>query len=130
MMTRVSADRPDDGDDVVGALRQLGIPAEAIERAVQSGDPERAIFEAVLMPAVASRDPLDRLAAVQGVGGDRLPGAVEVTVLFCDLKDFTAYADLAGDAAAVDAIDQLTGIVMRERGERVWLSTIGSPLAR
>jgi adenylate cyclase len=252
MMARVPLRRAEGGDDVVATLRELGIPADAIQRAVESGDPERAIFEAVLMPAVASRthsasdiesagglpvaeiiammeafglpglDPakpaftneearvfrelasfqdvwpldlrlqlsrvygrllariahtevqlfrtyveprvgadaehgLDRLRAVQatvarllpladllvtgvhrrwvehelrqaavvraeaGVGGDRLPGGVDVTVLFCDLKDFTAYTDLAGDAAAVRAIDQLTEVVMRERGEHAWL---------
>jgi adenylate cyclase len=251
-MARVPPHRAEGGDDIVAVLRELGIPADAIQRAVESGEPERGIFEAVLMPAVASRtqsasdieaagglpaveivammdafglpglDPakpvftaeearvflelasfrdvwpselrlqlsrvygrllariahtevqlfrtyveprlgadaehvLDRLTAVQaalarllpladvlvtgvhrrwvehelrqaaviraedGVGGDRLPGAVEVTVLFCDLKDFTAYTDVAGDAAAVKAIDQLTEVVMRERGEHVWL---------
>jgi adenylate cyclase len=51
------------------------------------------------------------------VGDRQLPGAVDVTILFCDLKDFTAYADRAGDAAAVEAIDQLTDIVMHQRGE-------------
>jgi class 3 adenylate cyclase len=44
-----------------------------------------------------------------------LPGAVEVTIAFCDLKDFTAYTDLAGDAAAVTAVEQLGELVMRER---------------
>ena len=49
-------------------------------------------------------------------GGD-LPGAVEVAFLFCDLKDFTAYADGEGDAAAVAAIDRFTEVVTRGRGE-------------
>jgi adenylate cyclase len=47
--------------------------------------------------------------------GVRLPGAVEVTICFCDLKNFTTYADLAGDAAALDAVEQLTELVMHER---------------
>jgi adenylate cyclase len=58
-------------------------------------------------------------AAVQEVERDTeapLPGAVEVTLLFCDLKDFTAYADAEGDAAAVAAIDRFTETVVRERG--------------
>ena len=35
-----------------------------------------------------------------------LPGAVEVTLLFCDLKDFTEYTDVHGDAAAIAAIER------------------------
>lgn len=46
-----------------------------------------------------------------------LPGAVDVTLLFCDLKDFTAYANAAGDAAAVEAIDAFAHTVDTERGE-------------
>lgn len=232
--------------DTIAALRQLGVPEEVIERAVQRGDPGGAVFDAVLLPAMAERtvtpaevqaagglsvedtaafieafglpapgpdDPwltpheaavlielgrahemwpldvrvrsgrvmgrhlsriaqalvqmflarfepelssarprrLETLTAVQAafvrllplsehilvgayrrwlehelgqaaVGqaesaqpGLRLPGAVDVAVVFCDLKDFTAYADLEGDAAAVGAVDQLTELVMQER---------------
>ena len=62
-------------------------------------------------------------AAVQQVegSGSPLPGAVDVTLLFCDLKDFTAYADEEGDAAAVAAIDRFTDTVTRERGRSVRL---------
>jgi adenylate cyclase len=45
-----------------------------------------------------------------------LPGAVDVTFLFCDLKDFTAFADSHGDTAAVAAIDHFADSVIRERG--------------
>ncbi|HEY3190633.1 MAG TPA: adenylate/guanylate cyclase domain-containing protein [Solirubrobacteraceae bacterium] len=47
-----------------------------------------------------------------------LPGAVDVAFLFCDLKDFTAYADREGDEAAVTAIDRFAAVVSAERGER------------
>jgi adenylate cyclase len=47
-----------------------------------------------------------------------LPGAVEVTLVFCDLKDFTAYADLHGDVAAVEAIERFAVTVTAERGEK------------
>jgi adenylate cyclase len=57
-------------------------------------------------------------AAELDVGPIGLPGAVEVTFLFCDLKDFTAFAAAGGDAAAIDAIDRFFDVVMRERGER------------
>jgi adenylate cyclase len=46
-----------------------------------------------------------------------LTGAVEVTFLFCDLKDFTAYANAEGDAAAVEAIADFARQVDAERGE-------------
>jgi hypothetical protein len=41
--------------DVFHTLRQLGIAPEAIERAVQRGDPEGAIFDAVLLPDTQQR---------------------------------------------------------------------------
>ena len=43
-----------------------------------------------------------------------LPGAVEITILFCDLKDFTAYADRQGDDAAVEAIERFAQGVTAE----------------
>jgi class 3 adenylate cyclase len=46
-----------------------------------------------------------------------LPGAVEVTFLFCDLKDFTSYVEAHGDAAAISAIDRFSEIVSHERGQ-------------
>ncbi|MGZ6727655.1 MAG: hypothetical protein ACXVEM_09440, partial [Gaiellaceae bacterium] len=49
-------------------------------------------------------------------GDRRLPGAVQVAFLFCDLKDFTAYAEREGDEAAVAAVDGLAAVVTRERG--------------
>jgi len=49
-------------------------------------------------------------------GARALPGAVSVTFLFCDLKDFTAYADREGDEAAVGVIDRFADTVVRQRG--------------
>jgi adenylate cyclase len=233
--------------DVADALRALGIPQEAIDRALERGDPESAIFHSVLLPGIAERtvsaaeiegrgglevgeiqalidafglpppepdqpaftpeearvftelrhvrdiwpdelalqvsrvygrmlariaqtelqlfrtyveprlraetdDPLAALGMVQSAfarllplaepllvgvhrrwfehelaqaavqeaetgSGARLPGAVEVAFLFCDLKDFTAYAEEQGDLAAVRAIDRFVETVTRERGE-------------
>jgi adenylate cyclase len=45
-----------------------------------------------------------------------LPGSIEVTFLFCDLKDFSAYADTHGDAAAADLIERFA-VTVTERGE-------------
>ena len=235
-------------DDVIGELRALGIPAEAIARAMRRGDPEGAIFDAVLMPAIADRtesaseiergrlrvsevqafisafglrppgadepaftpeeagalvelgrlgevwtpeldvrlgrvwgpllarvaqagvqlfrlhleprlrpDDPDRVAGLRAVqetfarllpladpllvgvyrrwsehelaqaaateaevsaGEDALPGAVSVAFLFCDLKDFTAFADAEGDGAAAAAVDRFAEVVADARGEQ------------
>ncbi len=53
-----------------------------------------------------------------------VPGTVEVSLLFCDLKDFTAFADREGDAAAVSLIDRFTEIVAREQGPEVRLTKL------
>jgi adenylate cyclase len=50
------------------------------------------------------------------VGGVPLPGAVDVSFLFVDLKEFTAFAQARGDEAAVAAIDSFTAVVVGERG--------------
>jgi adenylate cyclase len=46
-----------------------------------------------------------------------LAGAVEISLLFCDLKDFTAFATAEGDAAAVAAVDRFVQTIDVERGE-------------
>jgi adenylate cyclase len=45
-----------------------------------------------------------------------LPGAIEVTFVFCDLKDFSAYADAHGDRAAADLFERLAVVVTSELG--------------
>jgi len=45
-----------------------------------------------------------------------LPGAIEVTFVFCDLKDFSAYADAHGDRAAADLIERLAVVITGELG--------------
>ena len=49
------ADRASREDSVVHTLRILGIPEDAISRAVEREDPEAAIFEAKVMPTMAER---------------------------------------------------------------------------
>jgi len=44
------------------------------------------------------------------------PARFGITLLFCDLKDFTAYAEVRGDAAAILAIERFFEVVNRERG--------------
>ena len=46
-----------------------------------------------------------------------IPGAVDVCLFFCDLKDFTAFAELHGDAAATAAASRFAQVMSDERGE-------------
>jgi adenylate cyclase len=62
------------------------------------------------------------LGAERDAGDQALPGAVEVSILFCDLKDFTAFADREGDVAAVRIIDQFASVVTREHGSEARLT--------
>jgi len=48
---------------------------------------------------------------------EAIPGATEVCLLFCDLKDFTAFAELHGDATAIAAARRFAHVTMDERGE-------------
>ena len=53
------------------------------------------------------------------VGGRTLPGAVDVSFLFVDLKNFTAFAQAGGDEAAVAAIDNFAAVVVARARARV-----------
>jgi adenylate cyclase len=55
-------------------------------------------------------------AAERSAGSAALPGGVAVTFLFCDLKDFTAYAENNGDADAIAAVDRFFEVVGHQRG--------------
>ena len=45
-----------------------------------------------------------------------IPGATEVCLLFCDLKDFTAYGELRGDGAAMAAASRFARATFDHRG--------------
>ena len=62
------------------------------------------------------------LGAERDAGDQALPGAVEVSILFCDLKDFTAFGDREGDVAAVRIIDEFASVVTREHGPKARLT--------
>lgn len=57
-------------------------------------------------------------------GGAAAASAVEVSFLFCDLKDFTGFADRAGDDAAIRIIDRFAGVVTREQGPEARLTKL------
>jgi adenylate cyclase len=46
-----------------------------------------------------------------------IPGAIDVCLLFCDLKDFTTFAELHGDAAATAAASRFAHLTVDARGE-------------
>lgn len=46
-----------------------------------------------------------------------IPGATDVCLLFCDLKDFTTFAERHGDAAATAAASRFAHVTVDERGE-------------
>ncbi len=46
-----------------------------------------------------------------------IPGAIDVCLLFCDLKEFTNFAELHGDAAATAAASRFARLTVDERGE-------------
>ncbi len=101
-----------EGRDRLGSLRAV---QQAFAQLVPLADPlltgvhRRWVEHELAQEAVTS--------AETGADGLGLPGAVEVTFLFCDLKDFTAFADSEGDTSAVMAIDHFAETVTRERGE-------------
>jgi adenylate cyclase len=67
----------------------------------------------------------EALTEAEQESGAPLPGATEVTLLFCDLKDFTAFTDREGDEAAVAAIDRFAETVARERGPFRFMKSLG-----
>src|SRR3954451_8207567 len=104
---------------VVPRLRAEGRDADETMRAVRDA------FEALLpladplLTGVHRRwleHELAQEAVVTAESGGGPTGAVDVTFLFCDLKDFTAFADSQGDTSAVMAIDHFADSVTRERG--------------
>lgn len=98
-----------------GDAEQLRALKSAFERLLPLGDPlllgvHRRWIEHELGQRAVS-------AAEQRAGAGALPGAVDVTFLFCDLKDFTAYAQAKGDATAIIAIERFFDVIAREHGE-------------
>jgi len=47
-----------------------------------------------------------------------IPGAADLCLLFCDLKDFTSFSERRGDAVATAAASRFAEVVSGERGEQ------------
>jgi class 3 adenylate cyclase len=63
-------------------------------------------------------------AAEARASSQLIGGLAEVSILFCDLKDFTAFADRHGDSAAIGMIEEFTAVVTQQRGEDARLSEL------
>jgi adenylate cyclase len=63
-------------------------------------------------------------AAESGPAAELLSQVAAVSILFCDLKDFAAFADRQGDGAAVRIIDRFAHTVTDERGESARLTKL------
>ncbi|MGH2984587.1 MAG: adenylate/guanylate cyclase domain-containing protein [Solirubrobacterales bacterium] len=55
--------------------------------------------------------------AVESEAEGLVPGTVEVSLLFLDLRHFTSYANRHGDATAIEAIDRLGRAVTENKGD-------------
>jgi class 3 adenylate cyclase len=108
VVPRLQREGRDPGESVT-AVREVFEELLPLADPLITGVHQRWLEHELAQEAVAS--------AESGSQDGGLPGAVDVTFLFCDLKDFTAYADSEGDTAAVIAIDYFARVVTRERGE-------------
>ena len=54
------------------------------------------------------------MSEAEGRTATKVPGTVEVSLLFCDLKNFTAFVDARGDEAGVAAVDAFAQVVAGE----------------
>lgn len=104
-----------DANERLEGLRRIGT---ALEKLLPISDPfivgvHRRWLEHEMMQAAVME--------VEEGGEDRpafaLPGRTNAAVLLCDLKDFTAFAVREGDHAAIQRIEDLADLVVRERGE-------------
>jgi class 3 adenylate cyclase len=100
-----------DTDDPEGTIRAIKAAFEAL---LPMADPlitgiHRRWVEHELAQAAVS-------AAEQRSDALGLPGSADVTFVFLDLKDFTQYSSIEGDAAGLAAIDRFSDVVTRARG--------------
>ncbi len=96
--------------------------AESLDRLVPASDSLLKAVHRRWLEREATEMARQHVALAPNVAGAL--AAVEVSFLFCDLKDFTAFADRHGDAAAVRLIDRFAAVVTRERGADARLSKL------
>jgi len=111
------------------ALRERSVEHDALLNGAESLERLLPVSDALL--AAVHRRWLEREAAQIALQEVPLTShtegslaAVEVSFLFCDLKDFTAFADRQGDDAAVRLIDRFAAVVTREHGPEARLTKL------
>jgi adenylate cyclase len=55
---------------------------------------------------------------IEAEAGELMPATVEVSLLFCDLRHFTSFANRHGDAAALEVLERLGAAVQDNLGDR------------
>jgi adenylate cyclase len=94
--------------------RQIGV--DEFERLVPVSDVLLAGVHRRWLAREAAQLAFREAPDVEAGAAPRAPGAVAVSFLFCDLKDFTSFADRLGDDAAIRIIDRFADVVHREQG--------------
>ncbi len=102
--------------------RAQAADAEALQRLLPVSDALLSLVHRRWLEREAAQIALREVPLTAEAGGAL--AAIEVSFLFCDLKDFTAFADRQGDAAAVRIIDRFAAIVTQERGDEVRLTKL------
>jgi class 3 adenylate cyclase len=98
-------------DALLAGVHRRWLAREAVQLAFSDTPGEGG---AGVQPGAASSS--GAVASTSGAVIPPAPGAVEVSFLFCDLKDFTSFTDRLGDDAAIRIIDRFAEVVSREQG--------------
>lgn len=123
------------------SVHQWSVVAQPRTRAVEPDESQQAVaaaraFDDLLVTADTFLTGLHRRwiereaaqiavrAAEAQASTELVGGLVDVSILFCDLKDFTAFADRHGDTAAIGMIEEFTATVTEQRGEEARLSKL------
>jgi class 3 adenylate cyclase len=96
--------------------------AESLERLLPVSDALLMAVHRRWLEREATQMAFQEVPLSRHVGGAL--ASVEVSFLFCDLKDFTAFADRQGDDAAVRIIDRFAAVVTREQGPEARLTKL------
>ena len=105
-----------------GDAREQAADADALQRLLPVSDALLAAVHRRWLEREAAQIALRELPLTPDTSGSL--AAVEVSFLFCDLKDFTAFADRQGDSAAVRIIDRFAAVVTQERGPEARLTKL------
>jgi hypothetical protein len=107
-------------DDGVGGLRALGIPAEAIARPMGRGDPEGAIFDAVLMPVADRTVSASGIERRGGLRGSEVQAFISAFGLCPPGAEEPAFTPEAGALVELGRLGEVWTPELDVRLRRVW----------